>query len=86
MSRIRLPLQETADFRSSDSSKDSIMYNGFVEIESEEARYSKKRAGSIQKIIGAGTAGGIFVYGTNLYSWDSSDGATVPVVTLLSSL
>jgi hypothetical protein len=86
VANIRLPLINTAEFRSSDTSKDSVIVNGFAEAESESISYVYKRAGRISKINGAGTANGIFVYGLNVYCWDSGHTATTPNVVLLSSL
>lgn len=85
MPKIRLPLLNTAEFRSSDTSKDSVIVNGFNEQEKEQS-YVVKRAGRIQKIVGAGAAHGVFVYGLNLYSWDIGVANTAPTITLLSSM
>jgi len=80
---LRFPLAVSADYRSSDTSKDAIIENGFVEQESEQISYVVKRAGLIQKYVGTGIAIGIFVYSGKLYQWDSGNTATTPTVTTL---
>lgn len=86
MPTIRLALANTIETRAAGDEKDTITSNGLVEKESEELFYTIKRPGTENKITGAGTANGMFVYGLNVYTWDSSRTNTNPVITLLSSL
>lgn len=81
----RLPLPCTLEFRKEVTTTDAALYNGYVEKESEVKALANKRAGTVSKITGAGTGHGIFVYGTNLYSWDSGVSNTTPTVTALGS-
>jgi hypothetical protein len=86
MPNLRLTLASTIETRAAGNEKDTLISNGLVEKESDELLYTIKRPGTINKITGAGTANGIFVYGLNIYTWDSSRANTNPVITLLSSL
>ena len=85
MATKRLPLLFTVEARDSATLKDAIITNAFTEQEA-DGQYVFKRAGRKAEITGGGTAQGMFIYGANLYSWDSSRTATTPVITLVSSL
>jgi hypothetical protein len=86
MPNVRVPLANSIESRSADMSKDSVIQNGFVEVESPEEVYIVKRPGQVSKIVRTGLPKGIFVYGLNVYLWDANNTNTTPTITLLSSL
>jgi hypothetical protein len=81
----RLQLIFTVEARDPTTLKDALISNSFTEKD-ESNEYAYKRPGRKAELTGAGTANGMFIYGANLYSWDSSRSNTNPVITLVSTL
>lgn len=81
MTTFRLPLASFSENRDSSGDKDALITNGYL-----EETYVIKRPGCYVEIAGGGTAQGVFAYGSNVYSFDSVNTATTPVITPIASL